>query len=244
MAVQTAWSITKDLEESDAQARAVLDRIQYMTRNAGVYQLAGRPTRLGVAVVPHRWFVAQLPDVLVVWSGGRDGGMAAQGVQDRLPQFNELVVYACDPRAATRLMEFVFPNNRTAIDFDDPAFGTTILSLLQSRDAQAVLLCDRIAASTLPRMARITLQTVGHIRFELDKSPSDDDLERASPGTSAWRSLVWPQGLASSDSGLRQETVRIELQLGKGADITLPRAVPSDTLPFFGSVSCRYVYRR
>jgi len=242
MAVQRSWSFTQACEEVSMQARASLDRMQTMIRQAGVYRLPGQPTRLGLAVVAHRWGFVRFPDVLVVWSGGREGGMSRQGVLERLPRLNELVIYTYEPDQPSCLVEIAFPDDGTPIDFDAATFSDTILDLLRSPSAERVLLCDRLRTSRLPSARRSNRRLIGLVRFELIRRPDEFELAMAESDPEAWQQLGWPQGIATRTSGLRQETVRIELQLTRHP--TTDETPPSEAIPFFGSASCRYVYQR
>jgi len=241
LAVQRSWSYTRHLEEVSVQARAALDRMRYMIGRAGVYQLVERPPRLGLAVVSqNRWGDVAFPDVLVVWSGGRNGAMAPRGIVRRLPLVSELVIYTWDASEPTRLVEIVIPDDDTPIDFDDASFSTTVRTLLHSSSAQAAVLSDRLRKVSWSA-GPLAGHSVGLVRFELIRTPSDWELTAIEPGEEAWLWLTWPQGLVTRQSGLRQETVRIEIQLTRRPGETASR--PSDGIPFFGSASRRYVYQ-
>jgi hypothetical protein len=166
--------------------------------------------------------------------------MSAQGELDRLPEVGELLVYTPDPDDAGRLVEIAFPGVTTQIDFEDAGFEATVRTLIESADAEAVTLCDRIRATQLPLASAPDL---ANVRFELALTPDEDELAAAAPGTDDWMNLPWPQGIASSEIGVRQATLRVELQVE-------PRSIPvadsetkSTALPFFGSATYRYAYR-
>lgn len=241
MAVQTARVHTEGLEESTIQAQVAVDRIKFMVSHAGVYQLAGQPTTLGIRVVNHTSSPEDLPDVLVVWSGGKDvskiSGMANAGLQQRLPIIDELILYSFDPDAPTHLVEISFPNNTADIDFRDADFESTILSLTESAQAEKTVICDRIRRSDYSANAAAT--PLVNIRFELIQTPRDDDVAAAVPATADWYDLGWAQGIVASDLGMRQANLRIELQINQQPTY----AELSTSIPFFGSASYRYVYR-
>ncbi len=241
LAVQTAREHTEGLEEATAQGQASLERMQYMVSQAGVYQLNGSETVLGVAVVGREWSSSLLPSVLVVWSGGRDGGMAATGTQHRLPHVDELVMYTYDASDPSRLVEVVVPGDSSNIDFTAADFGDSILSLLDAPSAEQLLLSDHLRRTVLTGSAPFSNPGVGNVSFMLEMSPDDTAIAGATPGTAGWNALIWSQGIVSSDSGMRQATVRIEIQIE-------PRSYESAdsnpiAVPFFGSASYRYVYR-
>lgn len=237
MAVQTARAHTEGLEESTIQAQVAIDRIKFMVSHAGVYQLAGQPTTLGVRVVNHTSSPEDLPDVLVVWSGGKDVSMADLGLQQQLPRINELILYSFDPDAPTHLVEISFPTNTADIDFRDAGFESTILSLTTSAQAEKTIICDRIRRSDYSSNTGAT--PLVNMRFELIQTPRDDVLATAVPGTADWYDLGWAQGVVASDLGMRQANLRIELQI----DQQPTHAEMSTSIPFFGSASYRYVYR-
>ena len=243
MAVQTARQHTEGLEEATLQAQASFDRIRFMVSHAGVYQLDGEPTCLGLAVVNHRWSSFDLPDVLVVWSGGRNGGMAEAGLQRRLPGVNELVLYTPDSNDPSRLVEIVVPGNAAAVDFRDPGFANVILSLLRSANAEPVLLCDRIRVSHFSESHDSLASDVGNVRFEVEQTPSDSDLASIAPGTFEWIDLPWAQGIVSSESGLRQASVRMEFQIEPRSHESAGTDFKPIAIPFFASVSYRYAYQ-
>lgn len=245
LAVGSGWEHTTGLDDATQQARASIDRIKYMVSQAGVYQMSGQPTVEGIAVVERASGSYRFPEVLVVWSGGRNGGMVNAGVLNRLPRVNELVIYAPQHDDPTRLVEIVSPNDTSNIDFTASNFSTTVLSIVGATQSDKTVLCDRIHTSTMPAILGSST-SVGNVRFDSRKSPTDVELSGISAGSSAWFALVWAQGLASSDSGLRQNNVRIELQLEQRpiSTNTVNGARPSTaSIPFIGSASYRYVYR-
>ncbi len=148
-AVNSAWSYTKGVEDSDLQARAAVERIEYMISQTGVYDLAGQPTRVGMAVVRRPVGTNQIPDVLVLWTGGRSGGMSANGVLQRLPTVGELLIYTWDAQSPSQLIEVAFPGQTAAFDFAASDLATTVANLLTSNAAEKIPLCDRLRLSSL-----------------------------------------------------------------------------------------------
>ncbi|MBW3540248.1 MAG: hypothetical protein KY476_08255 [Planctomycetes bacterium] len=244
MAVQMAREHARGLEEATLQAQAATDRIGFMVEHTGTYRTTGA-TRIGLAVVSTKDGFLAPPDVLVVWSGGRNGGMAAAGLQARLPQAHELVVYAPHPDRPHELVEMAFPGVQTAVDFDDPLFQTTIRSLLASKSAEAVTLVDRLRVTSGFTSFFRGSSTIryGAARFELTVSPEDSSLASVAPGTPEWYALPWAQSIVAGRSGLRQGTVNVELQLEPWSQ-RAEQASESQTtaVPYFGCVSVRHVY--
>ena len=148
-AVNSAWSYTKGVEDSDLQARAAIERIEYMISQTGVYDLAEQPTRVGVTVVSRPVGMNQVPDVLVLWTGGRSGGMSANGVLKRLPMVGELLIYTWDAKTPSQLIEVAFPGQTASFDFAASDLATTVANLLTSTAAEKIPLCDRLRQSSL-----------------------------------------------------------------------------------------------
>ena len=248
-AVNSAWSYTKGVEETDLQAQAALERIEYMVSQTGTYKLTGQSTRAGMAVVTRPVGKNQLPDVLVLWTGGRSGGMAANGVQSRLPVVGELLIYTWDASTPASLIEVAFPGQTASFDFAASDLSTQVTNLLNSTTAEIIPLCTQLRVSSLSTTSTTTnrsttssstMQSVGNLRFTLSQNPTDTELTSAAPQTTAWTQLNWPQGTFGNRSGMRQATLQIELQVEPDG---IARASDTVTaIPFFGSASLRYVY--
>ena len=275
-AVNSAWSYTKGVEDSDLQARAAIERIEYMISQTGVYDLAGQPTRVGMTVVSRPVGKSLVPDVLVLWTGGRSGGMSANGVLQRLPTVGELLIYTWDASSPSQLIEVAFPGQTASFDFAASDLATTVANLLTSKTAEKIPLCDRLRLSSLstsssavsapvvPPLSGMgslygvslpsgsssstsstattasTTQSIGNARFTLTLTPTDSELASASPQTTAWTQLSWPQGNYGNRSGMRQATLQIELQVEPDGIVRASDTVSA--IPFFGSASLRYVY--
>lgn len=237
-AANAAWDHTTGSEDAAQQARAGIDRIKYMVSQAGVYKLAGQPTVPGIAVVNRTVDSVPYPEILVLWTGGQNGGMAASGVQTRLPLVNELVIYAPQSGDPSRLVEITSALS-SSIDFTASTFTAAILAIVDSTTNNRTLLSDRVHISDLPsRSAKIA----GCIFFEAFESPTAAALQGVSPGSAAWNALTWSQGVYTSSSGLRQVTVRMELQFNLRANSPNGSLTSTVAFPFTGSASYRYVY--
>lgn len=257
-AVNSAWSYTKGVEETDLQARAAMERIEFMVSQTGTYKVAGQPTRLGLAVLTRPVGQQQVPDVLVVWTGGRFGGMAANGIQSRLPILGEILIYSWNPNTPSQLIEAAFPGQTSAFDFGAADIVTQVTNLLASPTSERIPLCEPLRVSRLSITGSMpppimsppgssssspsdgSVQSIGCVRFTLSQTPKDNDLLAAVPQTVTWTQLNWPQGNFGSRSGIRQANLQIELQVEPDG---ITRA--SDTvsaIPFFGSATRRYVY--
>ena len=160
-AVNSAWTYTKGVEITEQNSAAAIDRIKYMLAQTGTYDLTGQPPRLGLAVVTRTVGSASIPDVLVLWTGGRNGGMSALGTQARLPVASELLVYTWDSTTPNQLLEVAFPNSSNNVDFADTSFSDTITKLLASSvAADRIPLCDRlrvVSLSTTPATTAVAV---------------------------------------------------------------------------------------
>jgi hypothetical protein len=241
LAAHEGWEHSSGLNDANQQARISQERIKYMVSQAGQYKIAGQPTTLGVAVVEQTYTFVKSPEILVVWSGGRLGGMAAQGVQARLPLVSEVVIYTPDADDPSRLVEVIDPADFSSLDFRAANFESRVKSILKSKTSQPILLVDRVRTSKLNGFSSNPPQ-VGNVRFEKLESPTDAELSGITPGTPEWFNLVWAQGIVSSASGMRQTSIRMEFQIE-------PRPIPLDgsdvtttAIPYFASASYRYVY--
>lgn len=239
MAVRSSWDYTTGLHEAEQQAGIVIDRIRYMTGQAGAYKVGVGPTVLGLSVVPSVRGAVSFPDILVVWSGGRSGGIAENGVLDRLPTVDELVVYAIDANDPHVLKEYTFPGVTTSIDFTSLTFNASIRNLLASNYADGAVLANRLRISQLPEWVDGVARLQGNARFDLEEFPTDGELSEVSAGTDAWNGLTWAQGIVSGVSGLRQTNLSVELQvetLDDGSEAS------ADFIARFGSAGVRYMY--
>lgn len=269
-AVNSAWAYTKGVESTEQQAAAAFDRIKYMLAHTGTYRLTGQPTRLGLAMVPRTLDSTTIPDVLVLWTGGRNGGMSALGTQTRLPVASELLAYTWDSTNPSQLLEVAFPSSTNNIDFAATDFATTIASLLTSLTADRIPLCGHLRVTSLSATTTTTApvttsplgglygpsisttpttttsptfdasQSIGCVRFDIAWAPTDAELATATAGSTQWYQLNWPLGAVCSRSGMRQVTLNLELQIE-------PDGVDAGTgsvnaIPFFDSGSVRYVY--
>ena len=240
MAISSAWDHSTALEDSRRQSQGTLGRIKWMVQQAGTYRLTGQSTTLGLAVVSTDTGVYQAPTTLVVWSGGANGGLNAQGLLTRLPVASEVVVYAPDPSTPARFVEVTFPANTTVVDFRSGTFSTTIQSLLKLSTAQKILLCDRLHTSAGKTGTTINL---GDARFELSAAPTDSQIAGVTVGSQAWNDLPWGQCLVGADRGLRTSNIRIELLLDPNPKKLTTDSGYSTSLPFLGSVNRQYVFQ-
>lgn len=241
IAVQSARQHTINYEESTAQATAAWERVRYIASQAGVYQLSGQSTRLGLRVAYRDWGTYRLPVALVVWSGGRSGKLGSGNVLTRLPQVRELLIVTYAPDAPQRLVELAFPGNSTEFDFTASNFDSTVSTLISSTGAERITLCDRLRVDSLSGGGQMTSPGVGNINFRIEMSPDDASVQSTTPGTQAWLDLRWAQSIASNSSGMRQATLHGEMQIEPRGTAVAGNSI---AIPFFGSASYRYVHRK
>ncbi len=239
LAITSAWDHSTSLEDSRRQAQASLARIKWMIQQSGTYKVAGQATTLGIAIIPTTCGSYQAPTQLVVWSGGSNGGMNAQGLKTRLPLASEIVVYTPDPTTPSRLVEVTFPGNATSVDFRSAGFNATIASLMQTNGRQSILLCDRLHVT----IGAASVPNVGNIRFEMTTNPSDSQIAAVSVGSQAWNDLPWGQGLVGADRALRTTNIRMELQIDPNPAKPLNDNGTSTALPIPASINRQYVYQ-
>ncbi len=270
-AVNSAWSYTKGVEETDLQACAALERIEFMFSQTGAYKVAGQPTRLGVAVVSRPVGKYQLPDVLVLWTGGRSGGMAANGVQSRLPVVGELLIYSWNASTPNQLTEAAFPGQTAAFDFTASDLTTQVTNLLASTTAEVIPLCEQLRVSSLSGTGSVAVSSPLPTGPSSPYGPSLPMSQPSSPSSSSSTALSvgnirFTLTLTPSDSDLAaavpQTTAWMQLNWPQGkfgnrsgmrqANLQMELQVEPDgivrasdtvsAIPFFGSASLRYVY--
>jgi prepilin-type N-terminal cleavage/methylation domain-containing protein len=241
-ATQSAWKHTQGIEDSQAEITASFERMKMMISQAGVYQLNGQAPQVGLAVVTRPWNYIDIPDVLVVWSGGRNGGISQNGVLNRLPRMNELLIYTSDPADPQHFVEIALPDVTTDMDFNSATFASAIRSAIQSNQAEKALLSQRLKTSQYLLSGEPWGPSAANIIFTMTQTPDDTSLSGVTPGTSAWMNLAWPQGTVSASSGLRQVSINYEIQFETAEQTALNEINSATALPFFGSSSRLYAY--
>ncbi len=270
-AVNSAWSYTKGVEDSDLQARAAIERIEFMVSQTGTYKVAGQPTRLGAAVVSRPVGQYQLPDVLVLWTGGRSGGMAANGVQSRLPVVGELLIYSWAAGSPSQVIEAAFPGQTAAFDFAASDLNTQVTDLLASNAVEVIPLCEQLRVSSLSSSSSAAVSppsTFGPSSPWGPSLPTSQPTSKSSSGSTslsvgnlrftltqtpsdtdlaatAPQTAAWTQlNWPQNSFGNRSGMRQANLQMELQVEpVGIVRA--SDTvsaIPFFGSASVRYVY--
>lgn len=232
-AVDTARSYISGMQLASSQGQFAIDRIKSAVQRAGTYQSESGSTVFGAGVI----WNSDRPEILVVWTGGREESRSDQGTSTDPPPANEIVIYTPDPDAPHRLVEIAVPSATGTVDFADAGFETRIRQIISNSEPdERVTICDRI------RIAVDGTDTAAALRFEAEQTPSDGDVATTAPQTSEWRNLNWYGGISSSTAGLRHFLLRIELQV-------LTDGTPGDpaskiAMPIFGAASRRYFFER
>jgi len=241
-ATQSAWIHSRGIEDSQSQVSAAFDRIKMMVSQAGVYQVSGQTPQVGLGVVTHTWNFYDVPDTLVVWTGGRNGGISEQGTLARLPKMSEILIYTIDPNDKHNLIEVALPESNTDVDFNSSSFKNLIHTAINSDSAESALLCNRLKNSQFFLSGTPWGPAAGNLLFGIIKTPSDSSLSGVTVGTSNWLNLDWPQGTASASSGLRQVCVQYEAHIEIFERTSLNEVNSKTALPFFGSCSRLYAH--
>lgn len=242
MAIHAAWQHTREVTDSSAAAEAALQRIRWMVAQAGVYRDASGLPKPGLRVISESWGEHEFPQILVIWSGGRDGDLHGGVFAERQPRFDELIVYAPHPADPGILCEFAFPGISSTADLHDDSFPRRLRRMLDSPDAEPIPLCRNVRVSAVRETSVGKKGTYPNVRFDLWWVPSDEQLEGVLVGSPEWFALPWPQSIVTADSGLRQGTLAIELQLEPTGRPTSPVPERTRAIPFFHSIRYRYVH--
>ena len=213
-AVASTREHVEGLKAATGQGEAALDRMRRAVAGAGVYKVGNGPTVAGILVVENRYGSVNLPDTLVVWTGGRESSLADRGVLTGLPDAKQVLAFTPDPAAPGQLLEVTWPL-ALPIDFTDPAFPQMVRDAVRSSLAPRLILCDRVRVGPVgPGKSNPATA----VRFQVTATP-------------------WKAGLSSSSVDLRQIVVQMELQM-RTSD--RPGAV---ALPLYASAVRRYEHR-
>jgi prepilin-type N-terminal cleavage/methylation domain-containing protein len=241
LAVQSAWTVSKNYQEVGLQGRGILDRVRWMVAQTGTYRIGSGKVQLGLSVISRSVDGVLLPETLVVWSGGRSGGIQQKRQPAvSLPKINELVIFTPDPASPNHLVEILIASNSSTIDFADVNFAATIQSLISGSAAG-----DRLTLTDRLRTCRVSESgsLLGNLRFELLQLPSNEQVTTTTAGSDQWYALPWSQGMGFSRGGLRTAFVRLEIQLETvQGSVSVGQSSPT-SLPILGSASVRYAYR-
>lgn len=230
LAVQQGTTYAQDYSTATQHGRVAMER---MTR--AISEATAADAYPGAVVVYSTLGTWRFPDTLAVW---RPNGAPANPAGP--PLASELVIFCPDPANPNQLLEVTIPGDNTPVPLNDaslntPTWRAQIKAWASSAASNKVLLTD------LVRAAQYDANTLrGAVRFETDMRPTSSEWSACQAQPALWNSLNWPQGLGGSQAGLRQVSVRIELQL-------LPKSLAGSldpqaqqTVPFLASAAFSY----
>lgn len=229
--VQQGFEYSDGYGVATQHARVVLDRI---TQNA--CQATANEQFPGCIVVAETVNSYGYPDTLVIW---RPSGTPANPTG--LPRYCELVIYCPNPTNPSQFLEMTAPTDtRTVPAVTDLTGWQTAMTALKkaSTTTNTVLTTLLRTCSTSTNGGTPALR--GAARFETRLRPSDADWAAYKAGTVSWMNLPWVQGIYGSQAGLRQEWVRMELQLMPGTDWIESNPAAAQAVPFFASAALHY----
>lgn len=174
------------------------------------------------------------PDILVVWHPD-----AAPADPDGLPRVNELRIYAPNPTAPNELMEVRFPADAREV----PSPGDKAAWLAEAANMKSSNSGVRTVLTPLLRTAQVSSLAIserGAVRFAVRYRPSETEMASFRTGVTGWDDLAWPQGIYTSNVGMRQAWVQIELQLVPRSTSVSVASSDKAAIPFLGSASRFY----
>ncbi len=210
-------------------ARIALLRIENAVRRAHV-----SPNFPGCISVAETQGSFSFPDTLVVWA---PAGTPADPLG--LPRWNELVVFAPDPSAPNRLLEFRVSSANGAVPSatDTTAWRAAIASFKTADTAQKTEITALLRTASTG--AAVT-QPRGCVRFEITYRPDDATLLAGLTGGLPWGEVPWVRDQFGPRRGVRQVWCRMELQLVPPG----PGDPAQTSVPYFGSAARYYTVER
>ena len=230
LAVQQGTSYSQGYSTATQHGRVALERI---TRAVGA--ATATDVYPGAVVVYDLLGTWRFPDTLVVW---RAAGAPANPLGP--PLAGELVIFCPDPANPNQLLEVTMPGDVTPVPVNDaslntPAWRTQIKTWAAAASSNKVLLTD------LVRAAQYDANTLrAAVRFESDMHPTANEWSACLAQPALWSSLNWPQNLGGSQAGLRQVSVRVELQLLPDSFQGQLDPNAQQTVPFLASAAFSY----
>ena len=230
LAVQQGTSYSQGYSTATQHGRVALERI---TRAVG--GATATDVYPGAVVVYDMLGTWRFPDTLVVW---RPTGAPANPLGP--PLAGELVIFCPDPANPNQLLELTMPGDVTPVPLNDASLNTTAWRA-QIKTWAAAASSNKVLLTNLVRAAQYDANTLrAAVRFETDMHPTANEWSACLAQPTLWSSLNWPQNLGGSLAGLRQVSVRIELQL-------LPNSIEGQldpnaqqTVPFLASAAFSY----
>ncbi len=224
-AVQMGFDYSQAHGTATQHARVTIERIVQLVNEA-----VATEDYPGAWVVDEAIDGTSYPDALVVWRPANRVPLSPAGP----PRINELVIFAPDPAAPNRVVEFTVANDATAAPplTDVAAWRTAVDAIRRAAGTTKTVLTDLAVTGA---SSGATQAVPSGLRFEAFVRPSAAEWTEYKQGTRTWKNLSWAQGIYGAKTGLRQSRVRLSLQLTAG---TSGEANQSD--PFFGSAALYY----
>jgi len=230
-AVQQNNKYSEGYGATTQHARVVLDRI-----GRSIMEATASEEHPGVAVSWKESGSWRFPDTLLVW---HPTGTPAN--VDGPPLVGEVILYCPNPDKEHQLLEITLPGDTRTIPFDatleTPAGRSFVESLKTAKTANRVVLTHLLRVSSPDGSPG---SQCGAVRFMRRLRPTAAEWTSLQGGTLAWKDLSWPQGLYGSKMGMRQVSVRIELQLVPEYLAGVPDLVGEQCVPFFSSAAAYY----
>ncbi len=233
--VRTAFEYTEGYGVATQHARVVLDRIA--RRVEGAKANAHFPGFLVVPEIEGTW---EFPETLVIW---RPNGAPAN--PNGLPRYNELVIYTPNLNSPGQLMEMTVPlDDRTVPPTDELSrWRSELKTIREGSGFESTVLTHLLRVCLAPEGNR-NAPWRGAVRFQSRLLPSEQDWSLYTTGDVAWQELPWAQGIHGSQTGLRQASLQIELQLTPG-DLAFATSAGSQApAVFFGAATLYYQLER
>jgi len=80
----------------------------------------------------------------------------------------------------------------------------------------------------------------GAVRFAVRYRPTEEEMADFKAGVTGWDDLAWPQGIYTSNAGMRQAWVQMELQLVPRSTSVSVASSDKTAIPFLGSAARFY----
>ncbi len=174
------------------------------------------------------------PDTLVIWWPTTTPANSAGP-----PLMNELLVFCQDPSDTGTLAEIRCPTDGTpwSAYTNASAMKLQIDKFKTSVGAQKTVVTDLMRVVTLGGLPAGSRTTRPGLRFEVQMTPTLAEMSAYRAGSKTWKSLLWPQGMYGSKTGMRQVSVRTEIQLMPGRVWSANSPGSKTAIPYLGSTA-------
>ncbi len=236
-AVDTSSSYSQGHGDASQHARVAMERI---TRDISLATAVGDYP--GFAVVYQEVAGGRYPDTLLVWRPTSGIPTNASGP----PLVSELVIYCPHPLQPEQLLEIRAPQDTRTIPLDDSLnqspWRESIELIKTSSQSQRVVLTNLVRVAAVTGGTQASAQRAA-LRFHAELHPTAAEIASYRGGTIPWTDLPWPQGMYSSQTGLRQSWLRMELQLFPGNEVRREDITGRQAVTFLGSAALYYQLR-